>query len=120
MAGKLCQAIEHLLKATRYSVAGLRAAWCHEQAFRLEAIVLVVVIPVGLWLGKSGVERALLIGPCLLVIVVELVNSAIEAAVNRIGPERHELSGRAKDLGSAAVFCAIALAFAVWLMVLAG
>ena len=79
-----------------------------------------MAIPVALWLGKTGVERALLIGSCLLVIVVELVNSAIEAVVNRIGPERNELAGRAKDLGSAAVFCAIVLAIVVWIFVLLG
>ena len=113
-------ALRHLLNATRYSLAGLRAAVRHEEAFRQELLALVIAVPVALWLGNTGIERALLIGSCLLVIVVELVNSAIEAAVDRVGSERHELSGRAKDLGSAAVFCAIVLALVVWILVLAG
>ncbi len=112
--------VMHLLWATRYSLAGLRTAFRHEQAFRQEAAVLVVVVPAGLWLGKSGVERALLIGSWILVMIVELMNSAIEAVVDRIGSERHELAGRAKDLGSAAVFCAIVLAIVVWILVLIG
>jgi len=114
----ISRGLEHLVKATGYSLAGLRAALRHEEAFRQELAVLVVAVPVALWLGKSGLERALLIGSCLLVIVVELVNSAIEAVVNRIGPERNELAGRAKDLGSASVFCAIVLAIVVWAFVL--
>ena len=109
-----------LLNATRYSLAGLKAAWRHERAFRQEVGVLVVVAPAGLWLGRSGVERALLIGSWVLVLVVELVNSAIEAVVDRIGLDRHELAGKAKDLGSAGVFCAIMLAIAVWALVLSG
>jgi len=119
MADKLTHAIEHLIKATGYSLAGLRAAVRHEEAFRQELLALVIAVPVALWLGKNGIEQALLIGSCLLVLVVELVNSAIEAAVDRVGSERHELSGRAKDLGSAAVFCAIVLALVVWILVLA-
>ena len=114
------KALVRLLWAARYSLVGLRTAWRHEQAFREEVIVLVVVVPAGLWLGRSGVERALLLGSWVLVILVELVNSAIEAVVDRIGPDRHELAGKAKDLGSAGVFCAIMLAIAVWALVLAG
>ena len=113
-------ALERLVNAAWYSLAGLRAALRHEQAFRQEVAVLVVVIPVGLWVGRSGVERALLIGCWILVMVVELINMAIEAMVDRIGLERHELAGRAKDLGSASVFCAIVLATTVWVIVLAG
>ena len=116
----MTRGFEHLVKATGYSLAGLRAAVKHEEAFRQELLALVIVVPVALWLGKSGIERALLLGSCLLVIVIELVNSAIEAVVDRIGSERNELAGRAKDLGSAAVFCAIVLAIVVWLLVLAG
>jgi diacylglycerol kinase (ATP) len=106
--------------ATRYSLSGLRTAWRHEQAFRQEAAVLIVLAPAALWLGRNGVERALLLGSWLLVMIVELVNSAIESAIDRIGPERHELAGRAKDLGSAGVFCAIALAVIVWILILFG
>jgi diacylglycerol kinase (ATP) len=112
--------LKHLVKATRYSLAGLQAAWQHEAAFRQELIVLVIAIPAALRLGTSGVERALLIGCWLLVMVVELINSAIEAGVDRIGLQRDELAGRAKDLGSASVFCAIVLAISVWVIVLAG
>ena len=114
----ISRGFDHLIKATGYSLAGLRAAVRYEEAFRQELVVLAVAVPVALWLGNTGVERALLIGSCLLVLVVELVNSAIEAAVDRVGSERHELAGRAKDLGSAAVFCAIVLAVVIWVLVL--
>jgi diacylglycerol kinase (ATP) len=109
-----------LLWATRYSIAGVKIAWHHEQAFRQEVGILVVITPIACWVGKNGVERALLIGSWGLVLVVELLNTAIEAAIDRIGPERHELAGRAKDLGSAGVFCSIALAAFVWLLILFG
>lgn len=89
-----------------------------EAAFRLELLVLVLLIPAAWRLTTVGVERALLIGSWLLVMIVELINSAIETVVDRIGSERHDLSGRAKDLGSAAVFGAIVLAASVWLFVL--
>ena len=112
-------AFTRLLLATRYSLSGLRMAW-GQQAFRQEIAVLVLIVPAGLWLGESGVERALLIGSWVLVILVELINSAVEAAVDRIGLERHELASKAKDLGSASVFCAILLAIAVWALVLVG
>jgi diacylglycerol kinase (ATP) len=114
------RALTRLLWATRYSLVGLRIAWRQEQAFREEVVVLLLVVPAGLWLGRSGVERALLIGSWVLVLLVELVNSAIESVIDRIGLERHELAGKAKDLGSASVFCAIVLAIAVWALVLAG
>ena len=103
-----------------YSVAGLRSAWRDDRPFRQEVVVLIAAVAAALWLGESGTERALLIGSWLLVIVVELINSAIESTVNRIGLERHELSGRAKDLASASVFCSIVLAVIVWLAVLTG
>lgn len=110
---------KRLVNATRYSLMGLRAAFRHEEAFRLEVLVLLFVVPAGLWMGKTCVQRVLLIGSWCLVIVVELLNSAIEALVDRTGLERDELAGRAKDMGSAAVFCAIVLAAAVWLLILA-
>jgi diacylglycerol kinase (ATP) len=100
----------------RYSWQGLRAGWRTQAALRYEFCVLLVAVPLALWLGRTNVERALLIGSCLLVIVVELINSAIESVVDRIGSEFHDLSGRAKDLGSAAVFCSIILAATIWLM----
>jgi diacylglycerol kinase (ATP) len=107
-------------EATNCSVAGLQAALRHQRAVRQEVLVLLLVIPAGFWLGDSGVERALLIGSWLLVLVVEIINSAIETVVDRVGLERNELSGRAKDLGSAAVFLAIVLAGVVWLLVAGG
>jgi diacylglycerol kinase (ATP) len=108
-----------LIKAFGYSCAGLAAALRHEAAFRYEAVVSLVVVPLGLWLGRSGGERALLVASWLAVPVVELLNSALEAVVDRIGPERHELAGRAKDMGSAAVLLAIVTAVGVWVLILA-
>ena len=109
-----------ILDALGYSLAGLGAAWRHEAAFRQEVLLCVVLAPLGLWLGSDGVERALLLASLLLVPVVELVNSAVEAAVDRHGPERHPLSGRAKDAASAAVLGAIVVACLTWLLVLTG
>jgi len=109
-----------LWNGTRYSLQGLCTAWRHEKAFRLEVGVLLLIIPAAWWLGKDGVARALLIGSWGLVLVVELLNSAVEAVVDRLGPERHELAGRAKDLGSAAVFVAILLAASVWALIVLG
>jgi len=111
--------LQRIARAAGYSAAGLKAAWRGENAFRQELALLVVLAPLGLWLGRDGVERALLLGSLLLVLVVELLNSAIEAAINRIGAERNELSGLAKDLGSAAVFMALLIVLAVWALVLA-
>ena len=107
-----------LVNATGYSWAGLKAAWRNEEAIRQEALLCAALFPVALWLGDSALERALLIGSLLLLVIVELLNSGIEAAVDRIGQERHELSGRAKDIGSAAVFVALLNAGVVWLLIL--
>jgi diacylglycerol kinase (ATP) len=107
-------------RAFGYSLAGLGAAWRHEAAFRQEVALTVVLAPLGLWLGESGVERALLVGSLGLVLLTELLNSAVEAVVDRHGPEHHELAGRAKDTGSAAVLVSIAIACVTWLLVLAG
>jgi diacylglycerol kinase (ATP) len=98
---------------------GFRAAWREEEAFRQECALALLVVPLGLWLGADGVERALLVGPMLFVLAVELVNSALEATVDRIGTERHPLSGIAKELGSAAVFVSFVLLGVNWLLVLA-
>ncbi len=98
---------------------GFRAAWREEEAFRQECLLAFLVVPLGLWLGESGVERALLVGPMFIVLAIELVNSAVEATVDRIGVERHPLSAIAKELGSAAVFVAFLLLGLNWLMVLA-
>jgi diacylglycerol kinase (ATP) len=107
-----------IFKATIWSLQGLRAAWLHESSFRLEVYLLAVLAPLGLWLGETGVERALLVGSGLLVLSVELVNSAIEAVIERYGAEFHELAGRAKDMGSAAVFVLMMNVVLVWGLVL--
>ncbi|TCS94063.1 diacylglycerol kinase [Pseudofulvimonas gallinarii] len=90
----------------------------HEPAFRLEIYLFVLFAPLALWLGRSGVERAILLGSLLLVLIVEMINSAIEAVVDRASPERHELAGRAKDMGSAAVLLALVNVLACWLLIL--
>ena len=110
--------LARIFRAAHCSKLGLRAAFIHEQAFRQELLLCCVLAPLGLWLGKGGVEKSLLLGSLLLVLIVELLNSAIEAVVDRIGAERHELSGRAKDLGSAAVTLALVQVVAVWLLLL--
>jgi len=105
-----------LRRATGFSLQGLRAAFKHEQAFRLEVYILLPVVLLGLGLGESGTEKVLLIGSWLLVMITELMNSAVEAVVDRIGSEQHELSGRAKDIASAAVLVALALAAMTWII----
>jgi diacylglycerol kinase (ATP) len=97
---------------------GYVGAFREEAAFRQELALCVVLFPLGLWLGDTGVERALLVGPIFIILIVELLNSGIEATVDRIGLERHQLSGLAKDLGSAAVFTSFALLIVVWGLVL--
>lgn len=108
-----------LTRAFASTWGGFRAAWREEEAFRQECLLAVVAVPLGLWLGANGVERALLVGPVFFLLAIELVNSAVEATVDRIGPERHPLSGLAKDLGSAAVFVAFVLLGLNWILVLA-
>lgn len=103
-----------IVRATVFSLSGLRAAWRNEAAFRQECVLSLVLTPLGLWLGQTAVERSLLVGTCWLVLIVELLNSAVEAVVDRVGAEHHRLSGRAKDLGSAAVFVSLMLALLVW------
>lgn len=110
--------LQRILNATRYSLDGLAAAVRHEAAFRQELALVVALLPLGLWLGNDGVERALLAGGVLMVLVVELLNSAIEAVVDRVSLEDHDLAKRAKDYGSAAVMLALATAGLVWILVL--
>jgi len=110
--------IRRLLNATRHSLEGIAAALRHEAAFRQELMLAAVLLPLGVWLGDDGIERALLTGSVLLLLVVELLNSAIEAAVDRVSLENHELAKRAKDYGSAAVMMSLAMLAAVWLLVL--
>jgi diacylglycerol kinase (ATP) len=107
-----------VVNATRYSLAGLRYAWGHESAFRQELILALLMAPAALWLGATAVERALLIGCLFLVLIVEVLNSSIEAVVDRVGAERHPLSGLAKDLGSAAVFLSLGNVITIWGLVL--
>lgn len=106
--------VRRIRNAALYSVAGMRIAWKNEAAFRQELVLCLVMVPVALWVGDSAVERSLLIGTCLLVLVVELLNSAIESVVDRVGTDRHELSGRAKDMASAAVFVSLLLTVTCW------
>ena len=110
--------VQRVINATRYSLEGLAAAARHEDAFRQELILAAVLVPLGLWLGNDGVERALLVGSVLMVLVVELLNSAVEAAVDRVSLEDHQLAKRAKDIGSAAVMMSLVTAGVVWLLVL--
>jgi diacylglycerol kinase (ATP) len=107
-----------ILLATKWSLQGLRAAWLNESSFRLEVYLFVVLAPLGLWLGASAIERALLLGSCLLVLSIELLNSAIEAVIERYGAEHHELAGRAKDMGSAAVFVLMLNVLLTWGLIL--
>lgn len=107
--------LRRLSRALVFSAAGLRAAWRSETAFRQEVVLAALLTPAAVWLGRTGLQRALLLGVLLLVLVVELLNSAIEAVVDRIGHDRHELSGQAKDMGSAAVLLSLTLALLIWL-----
>jgi diacylglycerol kinase (ATP) len=110
--------LQRVLNATRYSLEGFAAAARHEDAFRQELMLAAVLVPLGLWLGNDGVERALLACSVLLVLVVELLNSAVEATVDRVSLEDHQLAKRAKDLGSAAVMLSLVTVAAVWALVL--
>ena len=110
--------LRRVWNAFHYSRAGLQAAYRHEDAFRQEALLALVLIPLAIWLGEGAVERALLIGCVLLVLIVELINSAIEATVDRISLELHPMAKRAKDIGSAAVMIALLNAVLVWALVL--
>ena len=107
-----------MLKAARWSLQGLAAAWLHESSFRLEVYLFVVLAPLAWWFGQTPVEQVLLIGSMLLVLSIELLNSAIEAVIERYGPEFHELAGRAKDMGSAAVFVMMANVVLTWAVIL--
>lgn len=114
---KARKGFERVFHATLISLQGLRAGWS-EPAFRQEAIMSVLMIPASFWLGRSWVETALLAGSVVLVMIVELLNTAVEAAIDRIGPEWHDLSKRAKDMGSAAVLLSLTLCGCIWLAAL--
>ena len=110
--------IKRLANAFTYSVAGTLAAFKHEDAFRQEVILSVVLIPLAIYLGQTAIEQALMIASILLIIIVELLNSSVEVTVDRISVKRHKLSKRAKDIGSAAVFFSLVNAAVVWFLIL--
>jgi diacylglycerol kinase (ATP) len=110
--------VGRIVRAGSYSLSGLRSAIRKEAAFRQELILFVGLAPLGAWLGRNGIERALLIGALVLVLIVELLNSAVEATVDRISKKHHKLSGRAKDMGSAAVYLSLLLVVVVWALLL--
>jgi len=111
------QGLERILAAAGYSWSGLKQAWRHEAAFREECWLLCFFFPAAFWLGENSVQIAILLMSCFVVLIVELLNSAVESVVDRVGMERHELSGRAKDMGSAAVFLSLAQVLVVWSLV---
>ena len=106
--------LRRVVKATEYSIKGLSSAWRHEQAFRQECIIGLILLPCAFLLGSTLTQTALLIGVCLVVLIAELLNSALEAAVDRMGEEFHDLAGRAKDMGSAAVSISILMLWVTW------
>jgi len=109
--------IHRMWHAAGYSLAGLRAGW-GETAFRQEAIAAIVLLPASLWLGKTWIEIALLAGSVIILMVVELLNTAVETAIDRVGPEWHDLSKRAKDMGSAAVLLSLLMCAGIWVAAL--
>ncbi|PPC90474.1 MAG: diacylglycerol kinase [Methylobacter sp.] len=118
MANQNAKGIKRIINAFFFSIAGFRAVWTHEEAFRQEVFLFIVTTPLAMWLGQSAIEKVLLIGSIVLVMLVELLNSAVEAVVDRVGFEHHELSGRAKDIGSAAVTMSLAWAAVTWALIL--
>ena len=110
--------VERIVRATGYSIAGLSAAWRHESAFRQECVLAIVMLPAAWWVGRNWIEIALLAGSVMMVLIVELLNSAIETVVDRVSPELHPLSKRAKDIGSAAVMLALLTCTTLWLSAL--
>ena len=110
--------LERIIDAAGYSIKGLRFAWKNEAAFRQESLLALALIPAACWIGGNAVQKALLIGSCLIVLIVELLNTGIEAVVDRISDEYHTLAGSAKDLGSAAVFISLVQVVAVWGLVI--
>lgn len=109
---------KRVLRATYYSMKGLKAAYIHEAAFRQELWCAIILFPLALILGETNIEKALLVGTIFIVLITELLNSAVESVVDRIGSDFHKLSGRAKDIGSAAVFMSMLLLLITWILVL--
>jgi diacylglycerol kinase (ATP) len=118
MANQNAKGLQRLINACFFSAAGFKATWTHEEAFRQEVLLLVITTPLAVWLGETTIEKLLLIGSIVLVMLVELLNSAVEAVVDRVGLEHHELSGRAKDIGSAAVMLSLVWAAVTWTLIL--
>jgi diacylglycerol kinase (ATP) len=112
------QGLKRVFRATGFSMKGLRSAWLHEAAFRQEVLLAMIMLPIALWVDVTKVERLLLMLTVFIVLIVELLNSAIEAVVDRVGDEIHPLSGQAKDIASAAVFMSLALCGISWLIIL--
>jgi diacylglycerol kinase (ATP) len=109
---------KQMYRALIWSLKGMRAGWQHEASFRLEVYLAIILFPLGLWIGHGGLEKAMMCGSILLVLSTELLNSAIEAIVDKVSPEFHELAGRAKDMGSAAVFLLMVNVVLCWTLVL--
>lgn len=118
MAGQQATGLKRLINACYFSAAGFKTTWQHEEAFRQEVILFILTTPLAVWLGQTAMEKLLLIGSVVLIMLIELLNSAIEVAVDRIGLERHDLSKRAKDIGSAAVALSVVWAMVVWTVLL--
>lgn len=118
MANSDIKGFKRILKAFVYTWYGFKAAYKHEESIRLELLAMAVFCPLGIYLGDTGVERVLLVCSIIAVFLIELINSAIEAVVDRFGGEIHHLSGRAKDIGSAAVFVAITTAVITWILII--
>ena len=118
MADQGTTGFRRIYNASCYSYAGLKAAYKNEAAFRQELALVLILTPLAFWLGEGAIEKALMISSLLLVLIVKLINSAIESAIDRIGSETHELSGRAKDIGSAAVFLSLINAALIWFFLL--
>ena len=118
MVKKSGTGIDRLFRAFGWSMSGFKAAFMKEAAFRQELFVCIILAPLGFYLGETGLEKALLLGSLMLVLIVELLNSAVEAAVDRISKEQHELAGQAKDMGSAAVFLSLLNVAIVWLFII--
>ncbi|PPD35644.1 MAG: diacylglycerol kinase [Methylomonas sp.] len=118
MANQNAKGFKRLVNACFFSIAGFKATWEHEEAFRQEVMLFLVSTPLAIWLGETAIEKLLLIGSVILVLLVELLNSAVEAVVDRVGFEHHELSGRAKDIGSAAVMLSLIWAAITWALIL--
>lgn len=118
MANQNAKGLKRIINAFFFSIAGFKATWSHEEAFRQEVLLFIVTTPLALWLGDTAIDKVLMIGSMVLVLLVELLNSAVEAVVDRVGFEHHELSGRAKDIGSAAVMLSLLWAAATWVLIL--